>query len=88
MPEGKKHALLYPAKFKFSWVYWNLPVCPLLCLCVCLFTKCQYFCVLLLCFNCVKTLHMYMHELYIEGLQVGVLNCQLLLVEELSPLKR
>ena len=79
-------------------VYWNQPVCLSVSLCfrvpmcpsvnpsvykilVILYREClQQF-----CFDCIETLHM--HGSYTEVLKDAILKCQLLLVEELSPLR-
>ena len=66
-----------------TWI--SVPVPPSVCASVykILVILCRK--LLQLCFSCIGTLHM--HWWYIEFLQDAVLKCQLLLVEELSPLE-
>ena len=59
-------------------------VCVSVCLCVYKILVILYAELLQFCFNCIETLHI--HQSYIEVLQDAILKCQVLLVEELSPL--
>ena len=64
-------------------LYWNQRVCQSVCVQI-LVILCREL-LLKFCFNIIKTLHI--RRSYIEVFQGTILKCQLLLVEELSPLE-